>query len=92
MNGDRDDVLACMTFPRRHRTNPLERLGKEVKRRADVVGIFPSEALILRLIGAVPFEQNDERQTSSRHRMVEVVARTDKEEIDPLPSITTKAA
>ncbi len=70
----------------------IERLNKEVKRRADVVGIFPNEASIMRLIRAVLFEQNDEWQTSSRYMMVEAFAQIDKEEIDPFLSITTKAA
>lgn len=91
------DVLAYMAFPRQHRTklhstNPIERLNNEVKRRADVVGIFPNEASIMRLIGAVLFEQNDEWQTSSRYMMVEAFAQIDKEEIAPILSITTKAA
>jgi putative transposase len=91
------DALACMAFPRQHRTklhstNPIERLNKEVKRRADVVGIFPNKASIMRLIGAVLFEQNDEWQTSSRYMMVKAFAQIDKEEIDPILSITTKAA
>src|SRR3954463_12202483 len=64
------DVLAYLSFPAQHRaklhsTNPLERLNKEVKRRADVVGIFPSESSILRLIGAVLLEANDEWQFST---------------------------
>lgn len=97
MDESEADVLAYMAFPAQHRTklhstNPLERLNKEVKRRADVVGIFPNEASIMRLIGAVLFEQNDEWQTSSRYMMVEAFAQIDKEEIDPILSITTKAA
>ena len=59
------DVLAYMTFPKEHRTklhstNPLERLNGEIKRRTNVVGIFPNEDAITRLIGAILIEQNDE--------------------------------
>ena len=73
------DVLAYMGFPVQHRTklhstNPLERLNKEVKRRADVVGIFPSEQSILRLIGAVLLEANDEWQLRHRYMQLEAMA------------------
>ncbi|AFK54507.1 mutator insertion sequence transposase protein [Tistrella mobilis KA081020-065] len=59
------DVLACMTFPknhwaRLHSTNPIERLNDEIKRRTEVVGTFPGEAAITKLIGAILLEQNDE--------------------------------
>ena len=54
--------------------------------------IFSNDASFMRLIGAVLFEQNDEWQTSRRYMMVEAFAQIDKEEIDPILSITTKAA
>ena len=97
MDDAETDVLAYMAFPAQHRTklhstNPLERLNKEVKRRADVVGIFPNEASIMRLIGAVLFEQNDEWQTQNRYMQVEAFAQIDHEETDPILSIATQAA
>ena len=95
MDASEDDVLVYMSFPCQHRTklhstNPIERLNKEVKRRADVVGIFPNDASNMRLIGAVLFEQNEERQTSSRYMMVEAFAQIDKEEVAPFPSSQRK--
>ena len=79
MDDSEHDVLAFMAFPVQHRTklhstNPLERLNKEVKRRADVVGIFPDERSIVRLIGAVLLEQNDEWQLQHRYMQVEAMA------------------
>jgi putative transposase len=70
------DVLAFMSFPKAHRvqihsTNPLERLNAEIKRRTNVVGIFPNEAAITRLVGAMLLEQNDEWQLQRRYMQLE---------------------
>ena len=65
MDDAEHDVLAYMTFPKEHRakiysSNPIERLNGEIKRRTNVVGIFPNEAAITRLVGAILMEQSDE--------------------------------
>ena len=92
------DVLAHMDFPAQHRTkihstNPLERLNKEVKRRADVVGIFPNEGSIIRLIGAVLLEANDEWQTQNRYMQIEGMVELMAPAIDAdTPRISTVAA
>jgi putative transposase len=74
------DVLAYMGFPAQHRakihfTNPIERLNGEIKRRSDVVGIFPNEAALTRLIGAILLEQNDEWAVQrARYMTLETIA------------------
>ncbi len=73
------DVLAYMTFPREHRTklhstNPIERLHAEIKRRTNVVGIFPNENAITRLVGAILLEQNGEWAVARRYMSLESIA------------------
>jgi putative transposase len=80
MDAAEEDVLAYMHFPAAHRaklhsTNPIERLNGEIKRRTDVVGIFPNEAAIVRLIGAILLEQSDEWATQrARYMTLETIA------------------
>ena len=79
MDGAEHEVLTFMDFPKEHRvkihsTNVLERLNGEIKRRSDVVGIFPNEAAIRRLAGALLLEQNDEYAIQKRYMSLESLA------------------
>lgn len=90
MDSAEDDVLAHMAWPKElraklHSTNPLERLNKEIKRRTNVVSIFPNDAAIVRLVGALMLEQNDEWAVTRRYMTLEKIGEVCKpEDIDPL--------
>ncbi len=92
MDQSEEDVLAYMTFPKEHRvkihsTNPIERLNGEIKRRTEVVGIFPNEEAITRLIGAILLEQNDEWAVQpARYMTLETIAQLGDDTLVSLPA------
>jgi transposase-like protein len=92
MEASREDVLAYMTFPREHwpqiaSTNPRERLNGEIKRRTDVVGIFPNDRAVVRLAGALMLEQNDEWAVSRRYMSLESLAALGDDPVLRLPAV-----
>jgi len=95
MDDAETDVLAYMSFPKEHRaklhsTNPIERLNGEIKRRVDVVGIFPNEDAITRLVGALLLEQNDEWAVQrARYMTLETIATLSD---NPIVSLSAVAA
>ena len=94
MDASREDVLACMDFPREDRswiasTNPLERLNREIKRRSDVVGFLPNDAAV-RPVGALMLEASDEWAVTRRTMSLEALARVVQTDPVSLPATAAR--
>jgi transposase-like protein len=95
MDDAEPDVLAYMTFPKEHRaklhsTNPIERLNGEIKRRTEVVGIFPNDGAIVRLVGALLLEQNDEWAVQrARYMTLETISQMSDDPLISLPAVAS---
>ncbi|MBB4526531.1 UNVERIFIED_ORG: transposase-like protein [Rhizobium sophorae] len=92
MDDAEEDVLAYMTFPKEHRaklhsTNPIERLNGEIKRRTEVVGIFPNDEAIVRLVGALLLEQNYGAVQRARYITLETMAQMSDDPQISLPAV-----
>jgi putative transposase len=92
-----EDITAFADFPVPHwkkiwSTSPLERLNKEIKRRADVVGVFPNPAALLRLAGSVLVEAHDEWQVADKRYLSETTLALLKYPGKPAETVATTAA
>ena len=95
MDDAEHDLLGYMSFPKEHRaklhsTNPIERLNGEIKRRTDVGGIFPNDEAIIRLVGALLLEQNDEWAVQrARYMTLETIAPMRDHPVISLPAVAS---
>lgn len=94
VEASRDDVLAYLDFPREPwtqiaSTNPLERANREIKRRADIIGIFPNDDAIIRLVYALMLETNDEWTVARRDMSLETLSRVNDNPPIRLPAVAS---